>query len=376
MKSLSNHLLIVSLVLMLLALSLGSGCQFIPALSPPQAPASPPPPAENITAPTNPAWVAPELSGQGPSLPNFGPLVARVRPAVVAINTEIVSLDFFNQPFTEQTAGSGWIIDENGYIVTNNHVVEGAQTITVTLDDRRSLKAKVVGADSLSDIAVLQINAPNLVKLPIGDTTKEQVGGWVIAIGNALGLGISATNGIISALDVSLPAAPGQTVDDLIQTDAAINPGNSGGPLVNMKGEVIGINSIKISQTGVEGMGYAISMRTALPVIQDLIRRGYVTRPFLGVSLRDVDQFLMLRFNLPVDQGALVIEVVAHSPAASAGLEAGDVITNLNDTEIISSGQLIQTLHRFDIGETVTLTYYRGNRQMTGRAQLVESPPP
>lgn len=382
MKNLKQKLLLLSLIPMLLVLAMGSSCEFITITkSPDNTPATTEnttatTTAENLTAPTNPAWVLPEYTYSEQTLPGFSPVVAMVRPAVVAINTEIVSLDFFNQPFTQEGAGSGWIIDKAGYIVTNNHVVEGAQSITVTLDDGRSVTASIVGADSLSDIAVLQINAPDLVMLPIGNTANEQVGNWVIAIGNALGLGISATNGIISALDVSLTAAPGQTVDNLIQTDAAINPGNSGGPLVNMSGEVIGINSIKISQSGVEGMGYAISMQTALPVIEDLIKQGYVTRPFLGVSVRDIDQFIMMRYNLPVDQGAIIIEVVSNSPAASAKIQAGDIIVGLNDIEIISSGQLIQTINRFNIGDTVTLTYYRGNQKVTGSAKLVESPPP
>jgi len=299
-----------------------------------------------------------------------------VRPAVVAINAESVTLDFFNRPFTQQTDGSGWIIDdEKGYIVTNNHVIEWATTITVTLDDKRSLPAKVVGADYLSDIAVIKIDSPHLTELPISDPDGNQVGDWVIAMGNALGLGISATGGIISALDVSLPAAPGQTVDDLIQTDAAINPGNSGGPLVNLKGQVIGINSIKIAQSGVEGMGYAINIRTALPVIESLIQKGYVTRPFLGVSMRDVDQFVMLRFNLPVGQGALVVSVASGSPAALAGIQAGDVITAINDVTIISAGQVIQTLNRLAIGQTIAVTYYRGNQQSTASIMLIESPP-
>jgi serine protease Do len=363
-----------SIGIMFLTLSLGTGCELIPA--PPATPPSPSPPADNITAPANPDWPPPTPTGNSLPLPDFASVVTRVRPAVVAINTEIVSSDFFNQPFTQQGAGSGWIIDEAGYIVTNNHVIQGAKTITATLDDGRSFKARVVGADRLSDIAVLQIDAPNLKKLPIGDATQMQVANWVIAIGNPLGLGISATLGIVSALDVSLPVAPGQTVDDLIQTAAAINPGNSGGPLINTKGEAIGINSIKISQAGVEGMGYAISIRTALPIIQNLIWQGYVTRPFLGVSVRDVDQFLMMRFNLTVERGAFVGEIAEGSPAAKAGLSPGDIIVTFNDTEIISSGQLVQTLHRYRIGETVAITYYRGNEKITTTAVLVESPPP
>ena len=337
MKGIKQVITVASISLMFLTLSLGTGCELIPA-SPATPPSPSPPPSDNITAPTNPGWGSPTPTSSSLLLPDFTSVVTKVRPAVVAINTEVVS-PFSSRP--QQGAGSGWIIDEVGYIVTNNHVIQGAKTITVTLDDGRSFKASVVGADSLSDVAVLQIDAPNLLKLPVGDTTQMQVANPVIAIGNPLGLGISVTSGIISALDVSLPAAPGQTVDDLIQTDAAINPGNSGGPLINMKGEVIGITSIKISQTGVESMGYAISIRTALPVIQDLIWQGYVTRPFLGVSVRDIDQFLMLRFNLPVERGAFVVEIAEGSPAAKAGLSPGDVIVTFNDTEIIGSGQLV-----------------------------------
>ncbi len=362
MRSIKHIITVAGISLMLLTLSLGTGCELIPA--PPAPPPGPPsPPADNITAPTNPGWLPPSLTGDNVLLSGFAPLVAKVRPAVVAINTE-------------QGAGSGWVIDKVGYIVTNNHVVHGASTITVTLDDGRSFKARVVGADSLSDIAVLQIDTPGLKDIPIGDNSQDHTGNLVIAIGNPLDLGLSVTSGIISALNVSLPIAPGQTVDDLIQTDAAINAGNSGGPLINMKGEVIGINSIKISQAGYEGMAYAISMRTALPVIQDLIQQGYVTRPFLGVSVRDINQFLMLRFKLPMERGALITQIVQDSPAARAGLETGDIIANLNDTDIISSGQLIQTLQLFDIGSSVIITYYRGNERFTTTAVLVESPPP
>ena len=200
--------------------------------------------------------------------PNFVPLVAKVRPAVVAITTE-TPVRFFGRVFTQEGAGSGWILDAGGLIVTNNHVVEGARTVSVTLEDGRSFTADSVKTDAVADLAVLRIKASNLPTLQIA-SDQLQVGQWVMAIGNALGLGISATKGIVSAMNVTMSPGQGETLTGLIQTDAAINPGNSGGPMVNLAGQVVGINSAKIAQVGVEGMGYAISIGEAMPIIQRL----------------------------------------------------------------------------------------------------------
>jgi serine protease Do len=206
------------------------------------------------------------LSGE----PNFIQVVSKVRPAVVAITTE-VPVRFFGRTFTQEGAGSGWVLDSSGLIVTNNHVVEGARTVTVTLEDGRNFKATSVKTDSVADLAVLKISASNLPALQIS-SEQLQVGQWVMAIGNALGLGISATKGIVSAMNVTMSPDQGETLTGLIQTDAAINPGNSGGPMVNLAGQVVGINSAKIAQVGVEGMGYAISIGEAMPIIQQLSR--------------------------------------------------------------------------------------------------------
>ncbi len=203
-----------------------------------------------------------------PGEPNFIPIVAQVRPAVVAITTE-TPVRFFGRTFTQEGAGSGWILDSAGVIVTNNHVVEGARTVTVTLEDGRSFTATSVKTDAVADLAVLKIGASNLPTLQIS-SDQLQVGQWVMAIGNALGLGISATKGIVSAMNVTMAPAQGETLSGLIQTDAAINPGNSGGPMVNLAGQVVGINSAKIAQVGVEGMGYAISIGEAMPIIRQL----------------------------------------------------------------------------------------------------------
>jgi S1-C subfamily serine protease len=206
-------------------------------------------------------------------MPDFVSVIAGIRPSVVAITTE-VPVRFFGRQFTQEGAGSGWIIDENGIIVTNSHVVEGARNVTVTLEDGRTFPAESVITNSVADLAVIKINAQGLAALQIGSSSKMQVGEWVVAIGNSLGLGISATKGIISALGVSVSTSPGESLDGLIQTDAAINPGNSGGPLVNLQGQVVGINTIKVAQVGVEGMGYAISIDEAKPIIDRLIKEG------------------------------------------------------------------------------------------------------
>lgn len=300
-------------------------------------------------------------------LPSIADVVAKIKPSVVAINTELVTYDIFNRPYTQEGAGSGWIIDEDGLIVTNNHVVEGATTITVTLADGTTLPVDMsrVFTDPLTDLAVLEINATNLSPADIGDSSDEvRVGDWVVAIGNPLGLGISAKEGIISRLGVSITVS-GQTLYDLIETSAAINPGNSGGPLVNMKGEVIGITSAKIAMVGVEGMGYALSTNMAIPIINELINTGHVVRPWLGVVLHPT-----------YDKGALITYVDPDSPADKAGLEAGDVIISFNGQEISTAQGLIQAIHSCQIGQRVEITFLRDEAENITYATLTESSPP
>jgi serine protease Do len=226
--------------------------------------ASPTSPTATITTPTQPPAETPAL------FPDFVSVIAQAKPSVVGITTEI-PVSIFGRQFTQEGAGSGWIIDKDGLIVTNNHVIEGARTVTVTLEDGRTFPAVSIRTDAVADLAVIRINAQNLPALQIGDSSRLQVGEWVVAIGNSLGLGTSATKGIVSALGVSISTSSSETLNGLIQTDAAINPGNSGGPLVNLRGEVVGINSAKISAVGVEGMGYAISIKEAKPIIEQLI---------------------------------------------------------------------------------------------------------
>jgi serine protease Do len=205
------------------------------------------------------------------SLPSFSNLISVVEHSVVAINTETVVNTGFAQQ-TVQGAGSGWVFDESGVIVTNNHVIEGAKSITVVMSDGTTYTPVSVKSDTTNDLAVLIINAGKLPALKTADTTQLNVGDWVVAVGNALGQGISANNGIVSRLGVNVQLSATETYMDLIETNAAINPGNSGGPLVNLAGEVVGITSLKMSAAGIEGMGYAINIKNALPVIQQLLQ--------------------------------------------------------------------------------------------------------
>ncbi|MFC1870453.1 S1C family serine protease [Chloroflexota bacterium] len=366
--------LLVGIVL-ILSLLLGSSCVYIepPTSQPQPQPISPPAAA----APANPNWTLPPPSGENAPLPDFVSVVAKVKPSVVAITTEVVTSDIFNRPSTQKGAGSGWIIDKGGHIVTNNHVIEGAKSITVTMADGSVLPAGVVGSDPLNDLAVLKVTTDDtLPPVPIGDAAKLRVGEWVLAIGNALGEGISAKQGTISRLDVTVPVSQGQTLYDLIETSAAINPGNSGGPLVNMSGEVIGITSVKLSAVEVEGVGYAISTATASPIITELIQKGYVVRPWLGVVLGTVNQWLALRYDLSVDTGAFITEVAPNSPAAKAGLKAGDVIVEVNGKKLTSAQDMIKAIHSSKRGDKIEIAFWRGDKQDTATAILAESPPP
>lgn len=311
-----------------------------------------------------------------PLIPDFVTAIASVRPSVVAINTQVPAMDVFGSTFNQEGAGSGWIIDKEGLIVTNNHVVEGAKSINVTLDDGRNFPAILVRTDPISDLAVIKINGSNLKAARVGDSSRLRVGDWVAAIGNSLGQGISATTGIVSALGVSVSVGAGETLYDLIQTDAAINPGNSGGPLVNLLGEVEGITSIKVAQVGVEGTGYAISTRMALPIINDLVKTGYVIRPWLGVSLYTVNQIVVLRYNLAVNKGVLVTQVVSGGPADKAGIKAGDVITAIDNEDVASVEDTTKIIQSDAIGQKIAITYYRGPDKNTVSLTLVSSPPP
>lgn len=368
-----SHLVIS--VILALCLVVSAGCEIIPEI---QETGTTSPPVVRETTPINPEWEPVSQTRPAAALPSIADVVAKVKPSVVAISTEIVSLDFFNRPFTQPSGGSGWIISKDGIIVTNSHVVEMAKSITVILDDGRTFEVDMntVAYDRLSDMAVMKIDAENLPAAVVGDSDQLRIGDWVVAIGNALGEGTSATSGIVSRRDVELAVSEGQELRDLIQTDAAINPGNSGGPLVNMAGEVIGINTIKIADVNVEGVGMAISTKVAMPLITQLITNGYVVRPWLGLGLFTVNQFVVLRYGLAVTEGVLITEVADNSPASKAGLKPGDVIVEFGDTKITNVSELTRAIHQGKVGDEVTIVFWQEDSRKTAKVVLAESPPP
>jgi serine protease Do len=378
MKKMKLRTAFISLtVVLILILSMLSGC--ITITSPDSTTTTPAATTPVVTSnPINPEWTPPVISGDNEELPSIADVVALVKPSVVAITTEVIMRDFFNRQFTQEGAGSGWILDESGIIVTNNHVIEGASSITVTTEDGTNYEADIdsVATDALNDLAILKIDAEGLPALKRGNASELRVGDWVIAIGNALGQGIRATEGIVSRKNVSLQFDQGDTLYDLLETSAAINPGNSGGPLVNLAGEVIGITSAKIAQVGVEGMGYAISIDTAFPIIEELVTTGYVVRPYLGVSLYTVDQIAISQLNLSVDTGVVILEIVDNAPADQAGLQAGDVIVRIDGEDVATVREFTDVLYASEIGEPIEITYWRGDVQNTVTVISSASPVP
>lgn len=372
MKKITIGYLIIALIL-IFPLILGAGCELIPEVD--ITLPSPPPPEPEVTTNTTPINTEGEIPTspiQAPPLPSIADAVAKVKPSVVAITTEFTTYDFFNRPTPGEGAGSGWIVREDGIIITNSHVVTGAESIIITLDDGRTFPAQAVRTDPLTDLAVVKIDAQNLPAADVGNSSQLRIGDWVVAIGNSLGLGTRATSGIVSAVEVRVEVSAGQTLYNLIQTDAAINPGNSGGPLVNMSGEVIGITSAKLA--AVEGVGYAISSNEAIPIIEQLINPGYVTRPWLGVVLYTVDEFAVLKYNLEAEEGSLIVHMVPDSPADKAGLKDYDVIVSMGGKEITNTEEMIRAIHASEIGEKVEIVFWRGPDKHTTYATLIEKP--
>jgi serine protease Do len=286
--------------------------------------------------------------------------------------------EFFRRFFGDQpplgqqrSLGSGFIISEDGYIITNNHVIDDADKITVRLSDKEEYKAKVIGSDERTDIALIKINANHsLPTVPLGKSADLQIGDWVIAIGNPFGLEETVTAGIVSAKGRVLGAGP---YDDFIQTDASINPGNSGGPLLNLKGEVIGINSAILSQSGGNiGIGFATPIDLAKTIVSQLKDKGKVTRGWLGVAIQNVTPGLAKSFGLKEPMGALVTEVTKGGPADQAGLERGDVITTFAGTTIKASHELPALVARTPVAERVEVTVLRSGEEKTFTVKVGE----
>jgi serine protease Do len=367
-----RYIVIIGLLVMILVTLGLFACSAQTVIPTPEPSAAP---SQTLPTPPPPPATTP-LPVEQPALPSITAVVTQVKPAVVAINVVATTYDIFNRPVQQQGAGSGWIIRNDGYIVTNNHVVEGATKVVIVLSDGRNFPAEKIATDPVTDLAVVKINAQNLPTMVTGQNSAINVGDWVVAVGNALGQGISATKGIVSALGISLSESPGQTLHNLIQTDAAINPGNSGGPLVNMAGQVVGINSLKISQVGVEGMGYAINIDEALPIIDKLITNGSIARPYLGISVYTVDQMVAAYYSLSVSNGVLITDVATGSPADNASLKPGDVITDVDGNAETDSASLMDYINSLQIGQTVQITYVRGTTTNTVSVTLITTPQP
>ncbi|MBR1091005.1 trypsin-like peptidase domain-containing protein [Bradyrhizobium manausense] len=323
----------------------------------------------------------------GGSIPTLAPLVRQVTPAVVNISVhgrvrednplyrDPIFREFFDAPRQIEkevnATGSGVIVDAlRGYVLTNNHVVEGTATVQVTTKDGRQFSAKVVGRDPPTDVAVLQIQNPvGLKALTFGDSDALEVGDFVLAIGNPFGLGQTVTSGLVSALGRT--GLGKQGYEDFIQTDAAINPGNSGGALVSLRGELIGINSAIISPAGGNvGIGFAIPANMAQKVMAQIIATGRVERGRIGVSLRDLSQ----SENQDRRPGAVIAEVAADSPAQRAGLQKGDVVTNVDDRPIRTAAQLRNEIGLARIGQNVKLTVRRDNAPLSVVVQVARPP--
>jgi Do/DeqQ family serine protease len=341
---------------------------------------------------------APPASAAGSDaapMPSLAPMVKRVSPAVVNIATRgtikesqgqrnpLLDDPFFRRFFDVppesrprerpfQSLGSGVIVDaKNGYIITNQHVVENASEITITLFDDRTFSAKVIGRDEGADIAVLQAKQPNLVAMALGDSTKLEVGDYVVAIGNPFGLQHTVTAGIVSALGRTgiNPEAGGY--EDFIQTDASINPGNSGGALVNLRGELIGINSAILSRSGGNmGIGFAIPVNMVKGVMDQLIKYGEVKRGVLGVQLYNVTPDIAKEFGLSETSGALVGGVSQGSAAERAGIKTGDIITTLNGVNMRNSAELRNAIGMLHVGDKVDIALLRDGKPRKLTAQI------
>jgi serine protease Do len=319
-----------------------------------------------------------------------------VKPAVVQVtNEQAMSSQFPNLPssMTPDQAvpvgvGSGIIYDDQGHILTNNHVVEGAQTLLVSLPDGRSFKAKLIGADPRTDLAVVQISGSNLPTAVLGDSSQLQVGDWVVAIGNALALpgGATVTAGVVSALGRAIPEpgsgqsqAAGPFLFDLIQTDAAINPGNSGGPLINLDGQVVGINTLAAGSAGAsgqqaQGIGFAISISTAKPIADQLVATGKVVHPYMGVAYVPLTPAIAAQLGVTATHGVVVQQVVPGSPAEKAGLQPKDIITEINGQSLTGESTLALIIHNQKPGDTVDLTVLRNGQTMQVKLTLGEAP--
>lgn len=301
-------------------------------------------------------------------LPNIADTVERVRPAVVSIVARIITQDRFGRQSVGFGSGTGVIFDESVLVLTNNHVIEGGVEITMTQDDGIQVTAEVIGADRLSDLAVLQLPGDDYPALPLRENGALRAGDWVIAIGNALALpgGPTVTVGVVSALGRSIEASPGITLYDLIQTDTSINPGNSGGPLIDLNGNLVGINTAVLRGTGqggsisVEGIGFAIDVETARQVAEQLVELGHVRWAWMGVFLADLVPEVAAQVGLPIREGVIIQNTVVDGPSDRAGMEPGDILVGIGGHDIATVSDLTRLLKQeFSPGQELEVEVYR-----------------
>ena len=298
-------------------------------------------------------------------LPNIADTVERVRPAVVSIVARTVSRDRFGRQSTGFGSGTGVIFDESGLVLTNNHVIEGGVEITVTLDDGTQVEAETIGADLLSDLAVLRLPGDGYPSLPLRENGSLRAGDWVIAIGNALALpgGPTVTVGVVSALGRSIESTPGVTLYDLIQTDTSINPGNSGGPLIDLGGNLVGINTAVLrgsSGVSVEGIGFAVDVETARQVALQLVELGHVRWAWMGVFLADLSPEVAAQVGLPIREGVIIQNTVVDGPSDRAGIHPGDIVVDIDGHDIATVSDLTRLLKQeFKAGQEVEVEVFR-----------------
>ena len=337
------------------------------------------------------------VSIEGQQLPSLAPMLEKITPAVVNIatrgqTTRRIELPFSNDPFFQrffdlpsidriqetQSLGSGVIVDaKNGYVLTNNHVIQDAFEITVTLPDGREMIAEILGRDPDTDIAVLQVQADKLTRVPMGDSSGLRVGDFVVAIGNPFGLGQTVTSGIVSALGRSGLGI--ESFEDFIQTDASINLGNSGGALVNLRGELVGINTAIFGSgggSGSIGIGFAIPINMVRDIMQQLVKHGEVKRGRLGAQGQDLTPQLAQAFNLTLSSGVIITQIESGSPADKAGLQVGDVVVEANGRKIRTAGDMHNLVGLLRIGQSIDLELYRqaGLIKLTAIIQTIEIP--
>jgi S1-C subfamily serine protease len=303
-------------------------------------------------------------------------VVKKLEPSIVNVRTTSVISDAFHNSVQGQAEGSGVVYRSDGYILTNNHVIDGATQITVTIGTE-DVTATVVGADAETDIAVLKVNKTGLTAAELGSSKTLQVGEMAVAIGSPFGFEHTVTTGVISGLNRTIQpdATQGTTYTGLIQTDAAINPGNSGGALANGKGQVVGINSIIYSQSGgSEGVGFAIPIETAKLVADQIINKGNVTHPYIGIVGQTVDDTLAKQNKLPVTAGAIIQSVVAGSPADKAGLKKADILVKIDGETIKAMPDVVSVIRGHAVGDKLTVSYYRGKVLKETTITLADKP--